>query len=72
MNFADVTLFRSCAAIRRAGTFSGLKTDVVSSEVANQLEYLRRFNCDEVQGYLISRLGSADSVLALLDAKSFE
>ncbi|MBY9027755.1 EAL domain-containing protein, partial [Pseudomonas fluorescens] len=38
-------------------------------ETADQLEYLRQFSCDEVQGYLISRPVSADGVLALLDTK---
>jgi EAL domain-containing protein (putative c-di-GMP-specific phosphodiesterase class I) len=53
------------------GLARDLRIGVVAEgvETADQLEYLRQINCDEVQGYLISRPVSADQVLALLDPK---
>ncbi|MCP1909311.1 EAL domain-containing protein (putative c-di-GMP-specific phosphodiesterase class I) [Bradyrhizobium elkanii] len=36
-------------------------------ETAEQLDYLRKANCDEVQGYLIGRPVAADEIFALLD-----
>lgn len=62
-----------CAAIVKSviGLARDLRIGVVAEgvETADQLEYLRQFSCDEVQGYLISRPVSADGVLALLDTK---
>lgn len=69
----DMLAQPDCAAIVKSviSLARDLDIDVVAEgvETADQLEYLRQFNCDEVQGYLISRPVSADGVLALLETK---
>jgi len=69
----DMLLQPDCAAIVRSviGLAQDLQIGVVAEgvETADQLEYLRQTNCDEVQGYLISRPVSAEQVFALLDPK---
>ncbi len=69
----DMLVQPDCAAIVKSviSLARDLDIDVVAEgvETADQLEYLRQFNCDEVQGYLISRPVSADGVLALLETK---
>ncbi len=69
----DMLTQPDCAAIVKSviGLARDLRIGVVAEgvETADQLEYLRQFSCDEVQGYLISRPVSADGVLALLDTK---
>jgi diguanylate cyclase (GGDEF)-like protein len=69
----DMLAQPDCAAIVKSviGLARDLNIGVVAEgvETAGQLEYLRQFNCDEVQGYLISRPVSADRVPALLETK---
>lgn len=69
----DMLAQPDCAAIVKSviGLARDLNIGVVAEgvETADQLEYLRQFNCDEVQGYLISRPVSADRVPALLETK---
>jgi len=56
-------------AISGLGRSLNITTTAEGVETADQLEYLRQINCDEIQGYLISRPVSAEQVLALLDTK---
>ena len=69
----DMLVQPDCAAIVKSviGLARDLRIGVVAEgvETADQLEYLRQFSCDEVQGYLISRPVSAEGVLALLETK---
>jgi diguanylate cyclase len=62
-----------CAAIVKSviGLAQDLRIGVVAEgvETADQLEYLRQTNCDEVQGYLIGRPATADQIPALLNQK---
>jgi diguanylate cyclase (GGDEF)-like protein len=62
-----------CAAIVKSviGLAQDLRIAVVAEgvETADQLEYLRQTNCDEVQGYLIGRPAAADQIPALLNRK---
>jgi diguanylate cyclase (GGDEF)-like protein len=62
-----------CAAIVKSviGLAQDLRIGVVAEgvETADQLEYLRQTNCDEVQGYLIGRPAAADQIPALLNQK---
>jgi diguanylate cyclase (GGDEF)-like protein len=62
-----------CAAIVKSviGLAQDLRIGVVAEgvETADQLEYLRQTNCDEVQGYLIGRPAAADQIPALLNGK---
>jgi diguanylate cyclase len=62
-----------CAAIVKSviGLAQDLRIGVVAEgvETADQLEYLRQTNCDEVQGYLIGRPAAADQIPALLSQK---
>jgi len=71
----DMLVQPDCAAIVKSviSLARDLNIGVVAEgvETADQLEYLRQFACDEVQGYLISRPVSADAVLALLDTKKY-
>ncbi|RXH36943.1 diguanylate cyclase [Bradyrhizobium nanningense] len=71
----DMLVQPDCAAIVKSviGLARDLNISVVAEgvETADQLEYLRQINCDEVQGYLISRPVSADGVLALLETKKY-
>ncbi len=70
---ADMLGQPDCAAIVKSvvGLARDLQIGVVAEgvETADQLEYLRQINCDEVQGYLIGRPMSADQALALLDPR---
>jgi len=70
---SDMLTQPDCAAIVKSviGLARDLRISVVAEgvETIDQLEYLRQTNCDEVQGYLISRPASAEQVLALLDPK---
>ena len=67
----DMLVQPDCAAIVKSviGLAQDLKISVVAEgvESAEQLDYLRQSNCDEVQGYLIGRAMAANQVLALLD-----
>lgn len=69
----DMLVQPDCAAIVKSviSLARDLNIGVVAEgvETADQLEYLRQFSCDEVQGYLIGRPVSAKQVLALLDPK---
>ncbi len=69
----DMLVQPDCAAIVKSviSLARDLRIGVVAEgvETADQLEYLRQTQCDEVQGYLIGRPVSADDVLALLDRK---
>jgi diguanylate cyclase len=69
----DMLVQPDCAAIVKSviGLAQDLRISVVAEgvETADQLEYLRQTNCDEVQGYLISRPISAEQVFALLNQK---
>jgi diguanylate cyclase (GGDEF)-like protein len=69
----DMLVQPDCAAIVKSviSLARDLRIGVVAEgvETADQLEYLRQINCDEIQGYLISRPVSAEQVLALLDTK---
>jgi diguanylate cyclase len=69
----DMLVQPDCAAIVKSviGLAQDLRIGVVAEgvETADQLEYLRQTNCDEVQGYLISRPISAEQVFALLNQK---
>ena len=69
----DMLVQPDCAAIVKSviSLARDLNIGVVAEgvETADQLEYLRQVNCDEVQGYLISRPVAADGVLALLETK---
>ncbi|MEK9281714.1 MULTISPECIES: EAL domain-containing protein [unclassified Bradyrhizobium] len=69
----DMLVQPDCAAIVKSviSLARDLKIGVVAEgvETADQLEYLRQTQCDEVQGYLIGRPASAEQVLALLDPK---
>jgi EAL domain-containing protein (putative c-di-GMP-specific phosphodiesterase class I) len=69
----DMLVQPDCAAIVKSviSLARDLNIGVVAEgvETADQLEYLRQVNCDEVQGYLISRPVAADDVLALLETK---
>ncbi|WP_456624295.1 putative bifunctional diguanylate cyclase/phosphodiesterase, partial [Bradyrhizobium sp. P5_C12] len=69
----DMLVQPDCAAIVKSviSLARDLRIGVVAEgvETADQLEYLRQFSCDEVQGYLIGRPVSAKQVLALLDPK---
>jgi diguanylate cyclase (GGDEF)-like protein len=71
----DMLVQPDCAAIVKSviSLARDLNIGVVAEgvETADQLEYLRQYSCDEVQGYLISRPVSAEDVLALLDTKKF-
>jgi diguanylate cyclase (GGDEF)-like protein len=71
----DMLVQPDCAAIVKSviSLARDLRIGVVAEgvETADQLEYLRETQCDEVQGYLISRPVSAEQVLALLDTKKF-
>ncbi|MBB4375314.1 diguanylate cyclase (GGDEF)-like protein [Bradyrhizobium sp. cir1] len=71
----DMLVQPDCAAIVKSviSLARDLNIAVVAEgvETADQLEYLRQVSCDEVQGYLISRPVSADSVLALLNTKKY-
>ena len=62
-----------CAAIVKSviGLAQDLRIGVVAEgvETADQLEYLRQTDCDEVQGYLIGRPMPADQIPALLNQK---
>jgi diguanylate cyclase (GGDEF)-like protein len=62
-----------CAAIVKSviGLAQDLRIGVVAEgvETADQLEYLRQTDCDEVQGYLVGRPMAADQILALLNQK---
>jgi EAL domain-containing protein (putative c-di-GMP-specific phosphodiesterase class I) len=62
-----------CAAIVKSviGLAQDLRIGVVAEgvETADQLEYLRQTNCDEVQGYLIGRPAAADQIPGLLNQK---
>jgi len=66
----DMLVQPDCAAIVKSviGLAQDLKISVVAEgvESAEQLDYLRQSNCDEVQGYLIGRAMAANQVLALL------
>jgi diguanylate cyclase (GGDEF)-like protein len=70
---SDMLAQPDCAAIVKSviGLARDLRIGVVAEgvETIDQLEYLRQTNCDEAQGYLISRPASAEQVLALLDPK---
>ena len=69
----DMLTQPDCAAIVKSviGLAQDLRIGVVAEgvETADQLEYLRQTNCDEVQGYLIGRPASADEILASLEKK---
>jgi diguanylate cyclase (GGDEF)-like protein len=69
----DMLAQPDCAAIVRSviGLAQDLRIGVVAEgvETADQLEYLRQTNCDEVQGYLIGRPVSVDEIPALLSQK---
>ncbi|QOZ47312.1 GGDEF-domain containing protein [Bradyrhizobium sp. CCBAU 53340] len=69
----DMLVQPDCAAIVKSiiSLARDLNIDVVAEgvETADQLDYLRQINCDEVQGYLIGRPVSADGVEALLKSK---
>jgi diguanylate cyclase (GGDEF)-like protein len=69
----DMLTQPDCAAIVKSviGLAQDLRIGVVAEgvETADQLEYLRQTNCDEVQGYLIGRPVAADRIAALLDPK---
>ncbi|WP_027522746.1 bifunctional diguanylate cyclase/phosphodiesterase [Bradyrhizobium sp. Ec3.3] len=70
---SDMLAQPDCAAIVKSviSLARDLNIGVVAEgvETVDQLEYLRQTNCDEVQGYLISRPASAEQVLALLGPK---
>jgi len=70
---SDMLTQPDCAAIVKSviGLARDLRIGVVAEgvETVDQLEYLRHTNCDEAQGYLISRPASAEQVRALLDPK---
>ncbi len=67
----DMLTQPDCAAIVKSviGLAQDLRISVVAEgvETADQLEYLRQTNCDEVQGYLIGRPVPAEQAVALLD-----
>jgi diguanylate cyclase (GGDEF)-like protein len=69
----DMLVQPDCAAIVKSviSLARDLNIGVVAEgvETADQLDYLRQFSCDEVQGYLIGRPVSADAVQALLSSK---
>jgi diguanylate cyclase len=69
----DMLAQPDCAAIVKSviGLAQDLRIGVVAEgvETADQLEYLRQTNCDEVQGYLVSRPVSAEEIFALLNRK---
>jgi EAL domain-containing protein (putative c-di-GMP-specific phosphodiesterase class I) len=69
----DMLTQPDCAAIVKSviGLAQDLQIEVVAEgvETADQLEYLRQTNCDEVQGYLIGRPVSVDEIPALLSQK---
>ncbi|MGY4234763.1 diguanylate cyclase (GGDEF)-like protein [Bradyrhizobium sp. USDA 4449] len=69
----DMLVQPDCAAIVKSviSLARDLNIGVVAEgvETADQLDYLRQFACDEVQGYLIGRPVSADAVQALLAAR---
>src|SRR5258707_14803391 len=69
----DMLVQPDCAAIVKSviSLARDLRIGVVAEgvETADQLEYLRQTQCDEVQGYLIGRPVSADDVLAVLNQK---
>ncbi|MGX1166083.1 diguanylate cyclase (GGDEF)-like protein [Bradyrhizobium sp. USDA 372] len=71
----DMLVQPDCAAIVKSviSLARDLQIGVVAEgvETADQLEYLRQINCDEVQGYLISRPVAADGVMALLETKKY-
>ena len=53
-------------AIIQMATGLGLKTIAEGVETPEQEQFLREHACDEIQGYLVSRPISAESVVALL------
>lgn len=67
----DMLTQPDCAAIVKSviGLAQELKIGVVAEgvETADQLDYLRRTSCDEVQGYFIGRPMSAGEISSLLD-----
>jgi diguanylate cyclase (GGDEF)-like protein len=67
----DMLVQPDCAAIVKSviALAQDLRISVVAEgvESTEQLDYLRRTNCDEVQGYLIGRPVEADQVLGLLE-----
>ncbi|RXH08326.1 putative bifunctional diguanylate cyclase/phosphodiesterase [Bradyrhizobium guangzhouense] len=69
----DMLVQPDCAAIVKSviSLARDLDIEVVAEgvETADQLDYLRQINCDEVQGYLIGRPVSAEGAQALLDTK---
>ncbi|OAF16775.1 putative bifunctional diguanylate cyclase/phosphodiesterase [Bradyrhizobium neotropicale] len=69
----DMLAQPDCAAIVKSviALARDLRIGVVAEgvETADELEYLRQTQCDEVQGYLIGRPVTAEQVLALLDPK---
>ncbi|MBR0719701.1 bifunctional diguanylate cyclase/phosphodiesterase [Bradyrhizobium liaoningense] len=69
----DMLIHPDCTAIVKSviSLARDLRIGVVAEgvETADQLEYLRQTQCDEVQGYLIGRPVAADQVLALFDKK---
>ncbi len=50
----------------------GLEVVAEGVEETTQLEFLRTHGCDEIQGYLISLPGPADSLAELLRAQAAE
>ncbi|UVO27499.1 bifunctional diguanylate cyclase/phosphodiesterase [Bradyrhizobium arachidis] len=69
----DMLVQPDCTAIVKSviSLARDLRIGVVAEgvETADQLEYLRQIQCDEVQGYLIGRPMAADQVPALLHSK---
>jgi EAL domain-containing protein (putative c-di-GMP-specific phosphodiesterase class I) len=73
----DMLVCPDCAAIVKSviGLARDLQISIVAEgvESAEQLEFLRQANCDEVQGYFIGRpmeAGDADAVLGLRDGST--
>jgi EAL domain-containing protein (putative c-di-GMP-specific phosphodiesterase class I) len=50
----------------------GIKTVAEGVETAAQLEFLARLECDEYQGYLISRPTPAADVLSLIQSQKLK
>ena len=65
----DVAIVRSVVALART---LGLRVTAEDIETGEQLEALRGLACDEGQGYLFARPGTADAVTTLLRETAME
>ena len=67
-NEDDVAIVRSVIALAKS-----MKIDVIAEgvETIEQLNFLRRENCSQIQGYLISKPKDADEVTQLLKNNDF-